>query len=108
MLIRPGSTTCPVASITARPLYPAAISAAGPTATMRLPSTATAPGAITRRAASIVTTVPPVITSETGCSACEPSGAIASPAITAAALTVVRMTQIVGDSPAPGGAPRVI
>ena len=59
---------------------------------------ATAPLAMTRRAASSVTTVPPVTTSDTARGVCAPAGAIASAANTAAASAVDRMRQIVGDS----------
>ena len=81
VLMSPGSTMRPVASTVARPVKRRAMSAAGPTATMRAPSMATAPRGITVCAASIVTTVPPVTTRETARADCVET---AAPAATSA------------------------
>ena len=50
VLTRPGSTTCPAASIVSAAANARATSSGVPTATMSRPSTATAPGERTRRA----------------------------------------------------------
>ena len=62
-------TTCPVASMVSAPRNRCLMASAVPTARMSAPSTATAPLAITRPPPSIVTTVPPVTTSDT-CRSC--------------------------------------
>jgi len=58
-----GQDTAPAAGITSAAANRAAIACGVPTATIVVPSIATAPGLRTRRCASIVITVPPVTTS---------------------------------------------
>jgi hypothetical protein len=68
----PGITILPLASIVFTAVKRAASSRAGPTATMRSPFTARAPSSSTRKAESMVTTVPPVSTRSTASPALVP------------------------------------
>ena len=89
VLISPGRTICPRASIVSRGRYLAAIASAAPTSTMSAASMATEPGVRICRSAFSVITVPPATTSEIARRGGWPSADAATAAASIAAQSVL-------------------